>query len=347
MTKNLLENYPAHEHGNETALANRFDNYALDNPVSVSKKEFNTNIFRTEKYTMLDGSEYLVTHSELGRRAIRGTDKVMSLETSAWFTKFGGFNQRRQRALAEHFGMPSVFVGVPQNLDRIGNLKSHARNMLAIHAHLAMRTDNDPDNLILNGVSRGAMTADIAQSIAHEHDSHVIYNDAIVPCMPNGVTLLKFLSGFRETIPNELGAVRSLRLPLSILLHYRDTFDASPRGLFQQLKETPTLMSGQVGRSVRANDDIESFFGYQTVYEGDMLSQGEKFEKLYDNHPYTKVELIPKGGHISCVSSDAYYSWKDRMRTISDILHENPAAASLSAAAMYSIACEKNPVFEV
>lgn len=345
MSNNPLDNYPAHDHSNETMLASRFDNYALDNPVSLSEKEFNGNKFRTEKYSLLDGSEYLVTYSELGKRAIRGTDNVMSLETSAWFTKFGGFNERRQRALAEHFGMPSVFIGVPQNLDRVGNLKNHARNMLAIHAHLATRLDKDPENVVLNGVSRGAMTADIAQSIAHQHESHVIYNDAIVPCMPNGVTLTKFLSGFGETIPNEFSAMRSLRLPLSILLHYRNTFDASPRGLFQQIKETPTLMSGQVGKSVRANPDLESFFGYQTVYEGDMLSQGEKFERLYDDHPYVKVHLIPKGGHMSCVSSEAYHAWKDRMGTIAEILHDNPQAAHLGASAIYALAVEENPVF--
>jgi hypothetical protein len=208
-----------------------------------------------------------------------------------------------------------------------------------------MRLGNDPDNVIFNGVSRGAMTADIAQSIAHEHDTHVIYNDAIVPCMPNGVTLMKFIKGFNETIPNEFGAVRSMRLPLSILLHYRNTFDYTPRGIFQQLKEAPTLMSGQLGRSVKSNPDKESFFSYQTVYEGDMLSQGEKFARLYDEHPFTRVELIPSGGHISCVSSDAYYAWRDRMDTISSIIHENPESAYLAASAMYALAVEQNPVF--
>lgn len=343
---NPLENYPAHERGNELALADRFENYALDNPKSISLDTHRGNKYRTELYTMQSGTEYLVTHAELGKHALRDASTVMSLETSAWFTKFGGFNERRQRALAEHFGIPSVFIGVQQNKDRIGDIHQHARNMLAIHAHLALRLGNDSENVILNGVSRGAMSANTAQAIAHEHDSHIIYNDAIVPCMPNGVTVAKFMSGLKDTLPNEFGALRSLRLPLSILLHYRNTFDASVRGLFQQAKETPTLMAGQLGQAVRENPDKESFFGYQTVYGGDVLSQGEKFVRLYKDHPYTKVDLIPRGGHMSCVSSEAYHAWKDRMETISDILHENPAAAQLTAAAMYALAVEQNPVFQ-
>lgn len=343
---NPLNNYAAHTNGNERALSQRFENYALDNPKQVSLNIHEGNKYRTERYTLLDGTNYLVTHTELGRHALRDASDVMSLETSAWFTKMGGFNQRRQYALAEHFGVPSVFIGVQQNADKIGNIKQHARNMLAIHAHVAMRLGNDPENIILNGVSRGAMSADTAQAIAHEHNTHVVFNDGIVPCMPNGVPIAKFLGGIRDTIPNELSAVRSLRLPLSILLHYRDTFDASLYGIFQQLKETPTLMAGQLGSAVSSNSDKESFFGYQTVYEGDVLSQGERFVDLYKDHPYTKVDLVPSGGHFSCISSDAYYSWKGRMDTISNLLHEDPSRRLLAARAMYELAVTENPVFE-
>ncbi|USN96171.1 MAG: hypothetical protein H6797_03775 [Candidatus Nomurabacteria bacterium] len=343
---NPLENYAAHTNSNELALSSRFENYALDNPKSIKQDTYQDNTYRTERYTMHDGTNYLVTHSELGRRAVRDSSDIMSLETSAWFTKFGGFNERRQRALAEHFGIPSVFIGVQQNAEKIGDIKQHARNMLAIHAHVAIRLGNDPENVILNGVSRGAMSADTAQAIAHEHDTKVIFNDSLVPCMPHGVSIPKFLGGIKDTMPSEFTAVRSLRLPASILLHYRNTVDASLFGLFQQLKETPTLMAGQLGRAVRSNPDKESFFGYQTVYEGDTLSQGERFMKLYKDHPYTKVDLIPKGGHLSCISSEAYFAWKDRMETITNILHEDPSRRLLAARSLYELAVAENPVFE-
>lgn len=343
---NPLEYYSAHTRGNEHHLAARFENYALDNPKDIAVHEHGDNKFRTERYTMADSTEYLVTHAELGRQAIRDASTVMSLETSAWLTKFGGLNQRRQYALAEHFGIPSVFIGVQQNHDRIGDIKQHARNMLAIHAHVAMRLDNDPDNVILNGISRGGMSADTAQAIAHEHDTHVIYNDSIVPCMPYGVSPIRFLTGIRDTLPNELGAVRSMRLPLSILVHYRNTFDHTLHGIFQQLKETPTLMAGQLGRAVKANPDKESFFSYQTVYGGDVLSQGEKFVELYKDHPYVKVDMIPKGGHMSCASSNAYYTWKERMKTVSDILHEDPSRRLLGAQSLYELATQNNRVFK-
>lgn len=340
-----LASYPAHTSDNEHTLVNRFDNYALDNPKSVKKDLHDGNTYHTERYSMADGTNYLVTHSQLARHALRDASSIMSLETSAWLTKFGGLNERRQRALAEHFGIPTVFVGVQQNTDRIGDIRRHASNMLAIHAHVAVRLGNDPDHVILNGISRGAMSANTAQAIAHKHRTRVIYNDAIVPCMPNGVTPLGFLDGIKKTLPNELGAVRSLRLPLSILLHYRNTFDHTPRGIFQQLKETPTLIAGQLGKAVATSSDKESFFGYQTVYGGDILSQGENFVKLYKDHPYMKVELIPKGGHLSCASGDAYHAWKGRLETISGLLHEDPSRRLLGARAMYELASEKNASF--
>lgn len=344
MTYNIAA-YPAHTTGNEQELSTRFDNYALDNPKSIREETHNGNTYRTEHYSMADGANYLVTHSELGRHALRDASMVMSLETSAWLTKYGGLNERRQRALAEHFGIPSIFIGVQQNINKIGNIKRHARNMLALHAHVALRLGNDPENVMLNGISRGAMSADTAQALASKHGTHVIYNDSIVPCMPHGVTPTDFLGGIKQTLPNEFGAVRSLRLPLSILLHYRSTFDHTPRGIFQQLKETPTLIAGQLGKAVANNPDKESFFGYQTVYDGDVLSQGEKFVELYKDHPYVKVDLIPQGGHISCVSSEAYYSWKERLETISGLLHEDPSRRELGAKAMYELATNKNPVF--
>ena len=343
--KSNLASYPAHTRGNEHVLAARFENYALDNPVSIREDTHNGNTYRTERYTMADGAKYLVTHTELGKRAVRSASTVMSLETSAWFTKFGGLNERRQRALAEHFAIPSVFIGVQQNHERIGNIKKHAKNMLALHAHVALRLGNDPDNVLLNGISRGAMSANTAQALAHTHDTHVIYNDSIVPCMPHGVSPAGFLGGIRRTLPNELGALRSMRLPLSILLHYRNTFDHTPHGIFQQIKETPTLMAGQVGEAVASNKDRDSLFGYQTVYGGDILSQGEKFVNLYHKHPYVKVDLIPQGGHVSCASSDAYHAWKERFQTISDLLHEDSSRRHLGAHAMYKLATEKNPIF--
>lgn len=343
--KSNLASYPAHTKGNEQLLASRFENYALDNPVSVKQDTHNGNTYRTERYTMADGAKYLVTHAELGKRALRSGSTVMSLETSAWFTKFGGLNERRQRALAEHFAIPSVFIGVQQNNERIGNIKKHAHNMLALHAHVAMRLGNDPNNVLLNGISRGAMSANTAQAIAYSHDTHVIYNDSIVPCMPYGVSPAGFLSGIRRTLPNEFGALRSMRLPLSILLHYRNTFDHTPHGIYQQIKETPTLIAGQVGRAVSENNDKESFFAHQTVFGGDILSQGEKFVNLYSEHPYVKVDLIPQGGHISCASSDAYHAWKGRFQTIAELLHEDPSRRHLGARAMYELATEKNSIF--
>lgn len=340
-----LSSYPAHATGNEQMLMSRFENYALDNPKSVKNEIIDGNTYRTEKYAMADGTNYIVTHTEIGRHALKDSSDVMSLETSAWFTKFGGLNERRQRALAEHFSIPAVFVGVQQNANQIGNIRRHASNMLAIHAHVAMRLGNDPDNVLLNGISRGAMSGNTAQAISSKHKTHIIYNDAIVPCMPHGVTPLGFLNGIKQTLPNEIGTVRSLRLPLSILVHYRNTFDHTPRGIFQQIKETPTLMAGQLGAEVVKNFDRKSFFGYQTVYGGDILSQGEKFVNLYKNHPYMKVDLIPKGGHISCASGEAYHAWKSRIETISKLLHEDPSRRLLGARAMYELATEENPVF--
>ncbi len=117
------------------------------------------------------------------------------------------------------------------------------------------------------------------------------------------------------------------------------------RDIAQQSKEIRALTSGHISKVVDAHPDKESLFGYSLVFDGDILSHGEEFVDLYSNHPYEHVDLIEQGGHFSCASERTYASWKNRIGTISEILHENPTVAHMGAAAFYALAVEKDPRF--
>ena len=317
------------------------------NPKTINTIDFGDKgvKFNQELYTMENDTNYVVTFSELSPKIRKPASDIVSLENSAWFTRFGGYNVRRQLALGQHFGIPSIFVGVQQNNRRVGDLERTARDTLEIKKHIGERLGHHATALILNGISRGAMIADTTQSIAHEHGLHVVYKDSLVPCQPNGLNIVKSLRDVKDNIPSEIQATQSLNLPLSILHKYANTFDGTPRALKQQIIEFPALVNGKLGRLVRANPHKDEAFGYSLVYGGDILSRGEEFMDLYKDYPYTHVDLVHGGGHVSCASESNYQDWKERIDTVAELLHENPSIIELGASAMYLAATEVKPVF--
>lgn len=342
---NPLENYPAHD--NSSPIASRFKNFVKPNPktldfINYSEKGVS---FHQELYTMENDTSYIVTFSELDERTKRPASNIVSLEHSAWLTKFGGLNERRQLALGQHFGIPSIFIGVQQSKQRKGNLIHTARDGLAIRAHVGERLGHDAVATLTGGISRGAMLADITESIAYQHGLNSIYKDSLVSCQANRLSYTKTARRIFSGPKNEFSAFRSLKVPLSILWRYKDTFDGSMRDIAQQSKEIKALTSGHISRVVDAHPNKESLFGYSLVFDGDILSHGEEFVELYSNHPYEHVDLIEQGGHFSCASEGTYAQWKERIGTISNILHENPAVAHMGAAAFYSLAVEQDPHF--
>lgn len=310
--------------------------------------------FYQEEYSLRwvgpDGEErtndYIVTSSELPKKRRRAASDIASVETSAWLTKFGGVNKRRQLALGQDFRIPSTFIGVQQNVDQFGRIEDNAHNHLFIASHIAERFGRDKANVILNGISRGAMHNLATHAVADEHGINVIYSDNIVPCFPHGLNPYTDLKDFLKFLPNEAKSLTTLKLPLRILQHYPKTLDSSLHGMYQQLKEAPTLLNGRMGSLIDSRLDSDAF-GHITAFGGDIMSQGNRWLNRFDeSYPHMTVMLSPEGAHLSCISNDCYTNWHNRMKTITDILHEDRACIGMGSTALYQLAVAVNPVFD-
>lgn len=348
-----IDMYPTPPSGD--FLSENFDSYEVKNYKKRSTDRSHLGVtFYQEEYTVewetKEGVErsnrYIVNSSDIPLSRQRDASDIASIETSAWLTRFGGINKRRQLALARDFRTPSTFIGVQRDSDKFGNIENNAHNHLFIAAHIAERFGRDKGNIILNGISRGAMHGLTTHAIAKQHNTNVVYSDNIVPCFPNGLNPYTDLVDFFKFFPNEVNSIRALKLPLRILRHYPQTLDSSIYGLFQQLKEAPTLLSGQMGGLVDEHMDHDAF-GYVAAFGGDVMSQGHRWlERFDETYPNMTVSLSPEGAHMSCISNDSYDAWYERMRTITETLHEDRTRASIGATALHTLATAANPIFD-
>lgn len=305
--------------------------------------------FYEQEFTMQNGNRYDVTSTVLSD-ADRTTD-IASVETSAWLTRYGGLNKRRQLALGR-MGIESTFVSVPKNLLRLGNLEDNARHQLQISQETARQFDRDPNYVFINGISRGAMTGLGAAAIASRYNIGVMYGDYIVPCFPNGVNPKQDLLELPDLLANEIDPIYSLKqIPWQALRHYPSTVDRMPRELFQQLKEVPTLLGGSVG-SLIDNELSQDSFGHVTAYEGDVMSQGRRWqEKLNPSmYPNMIVDLQRGGGHLSCVGTPCYDGWLGRMQAVRDVVSRYESVLkdlgpSAGPSLLHDVLTAESPVF--
>lgn len=303
-------------------------------------------IFHNQEVTMENGAQYHVVTTEIPERYKQPGSDIANIETTAFLTKPDGFNKRRMYELAR-LAVPSVFVSVQQNIDRRGRLTRNAHNQLEIAKALSELYGYSDKHAVANGVSRGGMTALAMAAIARQHDMTITYTDSIVPCFPHGLDWKRDPKDFIHFLPNEANSLRAFRdIPLKILLGYTNTVDASPRGLWQQLKEVPTLLGGGVGHQIEQHMEPDTF-GYITAYKGDVMSQGTRWQEIFDPEQYPNmiVDLQDGGGHMNCMNDACLGEWRSRSQTISEILHENTANRYLGATALRAMAMERNTVF--
>lgn len=282
-----------------------------------------------ERIDMEDGTYYDVTSTLAKHRTI----DIGILATSAWLTQDRGINQ--DRALrAARMGIDTVFVSPQQNITRRGRFGKSVCNMIRIADHLHTRHDRDPDNLWLDGISRGGMHAlGITAKAPFIDNKQVIYGDYTVPCFPDGVQPAKDLAQLPRLISNELGASTALlRLPISALRQYPRTVPLHPKKQFQQMKEIPALLSGEVGNATR-NMPAETF-GHVTNYLGDIMGQGSRWAPILAPYDNITVENFKGGGHISMVSGRCQDKWEARIRAVHEVIESDPRIAELGAAAL-------------
>lgn len=305
----------------------------FDNPVARTRliehdETRHAGILR-ERVWMEDDTYYDVTSTLAKNRTI----DIGILATSAWLTQDKGLNQDRALRAAK-LGIDTVFVSPQQNFDRRGRFGKSVCNMIRIADHMHLRHDRDPDNLWLDGISRGGMHAmGVTAKAPYIEDKRVIYGDYTVPCFPDGLQPTKDLAMLPRLIGNELGASTAfLQLPISALRHYPKTVSLNPKKQFQQFKEIPTLLSGKVGESAR-NMPPETF-GHVTNYLGDIMGQGSRWAPILSEYDNITVENFKGGGHVSMTSPRCQTKWEARVRAVHEAIEGDPRLPSLGAAAL-------------
>lgn len=291
-----------------------------------------------EQVHMEDGTYYDVTSTLAKNRTI----DVGIVATSAWLTQDRGINQ--DRALrAARLGIDTVFVSPQQNITQRGRFGKSVCNIIRIADHMHTRHDRDPDNLWLDGISRGGMHAlGITAKAPYIDNKQVIYGDYTVPCFPEGLQPIKDLALLPKLIRNELGASTALlRLPFSALRHYPKTVPLHPKKQFQQFKEVPALLSGKVGDAAR-NMPPETF-GHVTNYLGDIMGQGSRWAPILSPYENITVENFIGGGHVSMVSARCQEKWESRIQAVHEIIESNPNIPKLGAVALAAAVRENSP----
>jgi hypothetical protein len=336
-------------------LSQEFDWTPVDEEYTNRKRPLTRTIgditLHRQMVTMWSGTRHEVVSTTLPDD--RRTTDVASIETSAFTTKFGGLNLRRQLALSR-LGIESTFVGVQQNRNKFGHLEESAHDQLEVAQFTAEQFGRDQEYILLNGISRGAMIDLGAASIAAEHNQTVLYGDYIVPCFPFGLDL-DTVRNIGSILKNEKDPVKSLlSIPWRTLRHYPGTVDKHPLKILQQLKEVPTLLSGTVGTMILDNKEqvAPNMFGHVTVYRGDVLSHAEQWQRHFssDKYPHMVVDMQEGGGHMSCATDVCYNAWLGRMTTISQILQQSGGLLALTGKEapvhLHHLAGERNFTFK-
>lgn len=245
------------------------------------------------------------------------------MATAAWLTHDRGVNKDRALRAAEQ-GIDTVFISPQQNLTRRGHFGRSVCNIISIADHMHFRDDRDPDNLWVDGISRGAMHALGVAAKAPYVDKRVVVGDYTVPCFPDGIDLYRDLPQLPELAVREFGALTAfMKLPLSAMMHYPRTFALHPKMQFQHLKEVPTLLSGATGDAAR--NMPEDTFGHVTNYLGDIMGQGRRWDPILAEYPNLTVENFKGGAHLSLIDVRCQDKWERRLRAVHEVIESDPS----------------------
>lgn len=264
--------------------------------------------------TMQNGARYFLLH---GTPNSPSTD-VGITQTTPWITGLGGLNRRVLHSQLDA-GMYSSLLSVAQQTGYKPSLEQAAHNQLAIEHFLAENVDKERDknNLIIKGISRGAMIGIAMGALAEDDEWNILYSDLTVPCFPNKAKLFKTAGQLPEMTKNEVTSFVDLRrIPVRALRHYAGTLDLSPNGLRYALATIPELTSGNAGRLADSIPDDAA--AYIVGFEGDVMSDMNEWQRRMDHHENVVVEVRSGGAHADCFHEDIYQESKDRM-------HELPA----------------------
>ena len=195
-----------------------------------------------------DGAQYDVTYSKLSHTP-KGLDGIASYEATAWLTRGEGIYVSRLIHLGK-LGIEGSIISSPKNLFRLFTVTENGRNQNELINWQSESLDRDPRFVITTGISQGGMNQQSVIDQAINYNRTVLYADAIVPCLADGVTR-DALRGLIKA-PNELRAIKSIaKTSLKALWYLPRTLDISKEGLYTHAQAIYGLTNGDTGKHYR------------------------------------------------------------------------------------------------
>ncbi|AKM79924.1 TPA: hypothetical protein DDX46_01190 [Candidatus Saccharibacteria bacterium] len=292
-----------------------------------------------------DGAQYDVTYSKLSHTP-KGLDGIASYEATAWLTRGEGIYVSRLIHLGK-LGIEGSIISSPKNLFRLFTVTENGRNQNELINWQSESLDRDPRFVITTGISQGGMNQQSVIDQAINYNRTVLYADAIVPCLADGVTR-DALRGLIKA-PNELRAIKSIaKTSLKALWYLPRTLDISKEGLYTHAQAIYGLTNGDTGKHYRNRP--ETTFGHMEQYDGDFLAQAHVWQPLNAAFPNESFQIHDNGCHIDCVGKDSHENWHGRLETVSRVLAENPNIRSIASEShlhneLRRLSVEQNSVF--
>jgi hypothetical protein len=252
--------------------------------------------------------------------------------TTAWFTSIKGHNTHTTLKLMQ-MGYPVTLIG-PEGghfdpsigpIEKIKHLKQielarTAHNMHEILSHTQPRFDQDPENCVALGESRGAMVGKGFVASDRLHGRNVLYADFVAPCFAKEVSISQLIE-YRDQLPHELASLAHLagKTSLRRLIHYPSTLNVNPNALAHALATIPTLISGQAGNMARHTDQDQNM--HITGFQGDHAGQIEEWEDIFSAHGGVRVAR-ESGSHVTIANNQTLGKMVSRLSGLAEQLHE-------------------------
>lgn len=271
-------------------------------------------------------------------RTIRVNDEYHSesefivTDGTAWTTTINGYAKNRAERIAVNAGIDVIQVGaehsttvLPYGLDvfRLGrtmcnsraiSLAKTAQSEQLIIAYLAGKLDL-PSLQYAIGDSRGSMKTPGQYPYASLYGNEIIHMDTKAPCVPEKLQpsdIPKFIKWLgTEALEGSvvLGTLAAKGKAPSL----QGTVSLNPNFIVSSFVGImPALASGEAGRM--AQWVPEDAHGHIVIYDRDILSRGDIWDKQWSNHPNMHLKHVPRKTHAHLLESRSHDLQLGRIR---------------------------------
>lgn len=266
----------------------------------------------------------------------RADSDFVVTDGTAWTTTINGYAKDRAERIAAMAGVDVIQIGaeysasaLPYGLDvfRLGRTICNARSIsLAktaqseqlIVAHLTEGMGLSRNQYAI-GDSRGSMKTPGQYPYAAMYGNEIVHMDTKAPCVPEKIEL-RDVPRFVQWLGTEAVAgtvvIGSMAVKRKVAT-LSGTTSINPNFIASSLVGImPALASGEAGRMTRwVPTDAH---GHIVVYDKDILSLGEEWDKQWEHHPNIHLKHVPRKTHAHLLERRAHDLQVGRIKRFSE-----------------------------